>query len=173
MTVYSINPRTYKVESFKSKKHAQQHGNGNIIASTPGELAKDPNASMQILVNVYNNKSKVMTKRFSDKLVAARKIFSVLSGGTIEYGAVYNEKIITDTAPKLPDDVKTVTGKFAGKTIHCLVPYNPRRQATKGFHSMGILINSSKPVAYEDYIQQGGRRQDLQWDLERNHVEIK
>ena len=63
-------------------------------------------------------------------------------------------------------------GKYAGKSIRCLVEKNPRREGTKGFHSMGILINSSIPVSYENYISEGGRPNDLAWDLEKGHVEL-
>jgi hypothetical protein len=181
MKVYSIDPKTYNVKSYKSKKHAEQHGNGFIIASDPRELATNPNTTLQILVNVYNNNSSVMTKKFSDKLSGAKRVFEVIKEENTTLDA-FGEYISTKDAPWVDSAKKEVSknsevsssrGKFSGKTIHCLVKENPRRQATKGFHSMGILINSGDPVKYEDYIEQGGRRQDLQWDLDRKYVEIK
>jgi len=56
--------------------------------------------------------------------------------------------------------------------IKCLVEKNPRRQNTHGFHSMGILINAGEPVSYESYIAQGGRRQDLAWDIQKGYAGI-
>ncbi len=37
---------------------------------------------------------------------------------------------------------------------------------------MGILINAGEPVSYESYIAQGGRRQDLAWDIQKGYAGI-
>jgi len=67
-------------------------------------------------------------------------------------------------------------GKYAGKTIECLtmnrVVKNPRRENTHGFNSMGIIINAGGSVSYEEYIAQGGRPNDLAYDIEKGHVEL-
>lgn len=68
------------------------------------------------------------------------------------------------------------SGKYAGKTIECLtmnrVVKNPRRENTHGFNSMGIIINAGGSVSYEEYIAQGGRPNDLAYDIEKGHVEL-
>ena len=71
---------------------------------------------------------------------------------------------------KLQTHPRSVVATLA--LIKCLVDKNPRRQNTHGFHSMGILINAGEPVSYEAYIAQGGRRQDLAWDINKGYAEV-
>jgi hypothetical protein len=181
MTIYTFNNKTYKINSFESKKQAQSYGNGFIVASTPSELADNPNTTLQKLVNIFNNLSGDQTKKFPDKITGAKRIFAKLSKDAPEKGWVpaMGEKLVADSAPSKPKKAPTKDnpkGKFAGKIIICNVADNPRRQATKGFHSMGLLINlggKGATMSYEDYISQGGRRQDLAWDIEKGYVSIK
>ena len=58
----------------------------------------------------------------------------------------------------------------AGKKIYKLVKENPRREGTCGWHSFNLVKNG---IAYEDYIELGGRNQDLQWDIDHQFLELK
>jgi hypothetical protein len=60
-----------------------------------------------------------------------------------------------------------------GRTLKAIVEANPRREGTKGHHSMGIILNAgTKGISYEDYIAAGGRSNDLSWDIEHGSVEV-
>lgn len=86
------------------------------------------------------------------------------------------ENMGMDVAKVVKADAKQPRGKYAGKTIECLtmnrVVKNPRRENTHGFNSMGIIINAGGSVSYEEYIAQGGRPNDLAYDIEKGHVEL-
>ncbi len=181
MTIYVFDNKNYKTKSFASRKQTQSYGNGFIVASNPSELANDDNTTLQKLVNIFNNLSGDQTKKFPDKITGAKRIFTKLLKDAPEKGWIpgIDEKLVADSAPsksKKAPSQDSPKGKFAGKIITCNVADNPRRQATKGFHSMGLLINLGgigATMSYEDYIDQGGRRQDLAWDIEKGYVSVK
>lgn len=55
------------------------------------------------------------------------------------------------------------------KKIKKLVEENPRSIGSGGFKSWALL----KPnMTVEEYLQLGGRAQDLQWDLKKKYVEL-
>jgi hypothetical protein len=60
--------------------------------------------------------------------------------------------------------------QFAGKKIIKLVSVNPRRNGTAGFKSFDLLRNG---MSYEKYIEEGGRRVDLAYDLEHKYVALQ
>ena len=83
----------------------------------------------------------------------------------------------TKKAPKAKKAPKTDgTGRrgrvsqFAGKTIHKLVKENPRKPGTNGAKSWDALKSG---MSYEKYIEAGGRRQDLDFDLKKKYVELR
>ena len=50
---------------------------------------------------------------------------------------------------------------------------NPRREGTHGHCSYAIVLHSpDNRISYEEYKFKGGRNNDLQWDLDRGHLEI-
>lgn len=60
--------------------------------------------------------------------------------------------------------------QYAGKVIRKVETKNPRRDGTAGFSSWEALKSG---MTYEKYIEAGGRRQDLEWDLERGWVKLE
>jgi hypothetical protein len=58
----------------------------------------------------------------------------------------------------------------AGKVISKLVKTNPRREGTHGWNSFNIIKTG---MTYEEYIDLGGRANDLQWDIDHKWVELK
>lgn len=58
----------------------------------------------------------------------------------------------------------------AGKKIHKLVKENPRREGTPGHKSFALITSG---MSYEKYIELGGRPADLNYCIEKGHVEVK
>lgn len=196
MTVFAIDYKKNKLRAFKSEKAARSMGEVVLFTSV-NELLENRNTTNRGIVAVYNNCSDVAVKRFSDTRTGAARLFKLAQDIHVE-STPFDEapkktpqvaplKGMTPLgiAPKsapfsrenmgmdvVKTDVKKPRGKYAGKSIRCLVEKNPRREGTKGFHSMGILINSSIPVSYENYISEGGRPNDLAYDIEKGHVEL-
>ena len=87
-----------------------------------------------------------------------------------------------DTAPR-PNDKSAGTGtgakrgrksRFAGRKIVLIKRDNPRRPGTHGWRSYEILRDAGRRnLTYEQYIEAGGRSNDLAWDLDKGHVEVK
>jgi len=61
--------------------------------------------------------------------------------------------------------------KYSGMCLYSMSKDNHRRQGSFGYHSMQIIIENNG-ISYEDYISKGGRTRDLDWDLDKCHVEI-
>ena len=61
--------------------------------------------------------------------------------------------------------------KYSGMCLYAMSKDNHRRQGSFGYHSMQIIIENNG-ISYEDYISKGGRTRDLDWDLDKCHVEI-
>jgi|TARA_R110002020_G_scaffold20151_3_gene69037 hypothetical protein len=187
MKYYVLNLRTFKTVTASSKSEAERLGNGSIIFGSAEELARDQNTTGQILCRAYNEMSPVQIDRFADKVSGAKRLFKLVHSSapknefnfdkSVEELAVdsrpdemelYREKVLKDTStPK--------KSKYAGKTITCLVDENPRRENKKpvcGYASMKILIENKK-MSFEDYIEKGGRLQDLDWDLNKGWVSVE
>ena len=49
---------------------------------------------------------------------------------------------------------------------------NPRKEKTFGYHSMEIILNNPGRD-YEFYIKQGGRSNDLAWDIKKGNVVVR
>ena len=186
MTAYAIDFKNSTSRAFTSTSVARKMGNGLVIFTSAEDLLADRNTTGRGLVEVYNNNSDKPVKKFADNRTGAERILKLARDIHIESTPFdYSDK----PAPKkekqvkagpvsselfgkiVKDDAKQPRrGKYAGRMIRTISVRNPRREGTKGFHSMGILINAGEPVSYESYIAQGGRPNDLAWDLEKGHV---
>lgn len=176
MTAFAIDYKKNTIRAFKSERAARNMGNGLVVFTSVDELLANRNTTNQGIVAVYNNNTKVAVKRFSDTRTGAARLFKLAQEIHIESTPFDNSKeeemndveihVKTADAPKK----RGRNSGFEGKMIRALVEKNPRRENTHGFHSMAILINAGEPVSYEAYIAQGGRRQDLAWDLEKGNV---
>ena len=190
MTVFSIDYKKNKLRAFNSE-HAARNMGEVVIFRDAKELLENRNTTGRGLVEVYNNCADKPVKKFTDNKTGAERIFKLAQDIHIESTPFDKDDakpvkksrpfsrenmgippLGVDVAKVVKADAKQPRGKYAGKSIRCLVEKNPRREGTKGFHSMGILINSSIPVSYENYISEGGRPNDLAWDLEKGHVEL-
>lgn len=63
--------------------------------------------------------------------------------------------------------------KFSGKRIVPSRKDNPRRPGSHGYRSYEIVRKRPKGISFEDYIERGGRTQDLQWDLDHGFVKVQ
>jgi hypothetical protein len=193
MTAFAIDYKSNTIRAFKSKRVAQNMGNGLVVFTSVDELLENRNTTNQGIVAVYNNNTDVAVKRFSDTRTGATRLFKLAQKIHTEstpfdnnspFSAENMGMTVKSKKEKEMNDVEIhvktadATKKrgrnsgYEGKMISALVAENPRRQNTHGFHSMGILINAGEPVSYEAYIAQGGRRQDLAWDIQKGNAGI-
>ena len=179
MTAYAINFKNSTIRAFTSTSVAHKMGNGLVIFTSVDELLADRNTTGRGLVEVYNSYADKPVKKFADNKTGAERIIKLAQNMNVETTPFdHADKPVpadrgeaglsTTTMGKA--DAKKPRGKYAGRMIRTISVRNPRREGTKGFHSMGILINAGEPVSYESYIAQGGRPNDLAWDLEKGHV---
>jgi|TARA_X000001388_G_scaffold73794_1_gene65948 hypothetical protein len=183
MTVFSIDYKKNKLRAFNSE-HAARNMGEVVIFRDAKELLENRNTTGRGLVEVYNNCVDKPVKKFTDNKTGAERIFKLAQEIHVEstpfdkVDAKQESSSTVEPASLTRPQIRKLSkiakprGKYEGKSIRCLVEKNPRREGTKGFHSMGILINSSIPVSYENYISEGGRPNDLAWDLEKGHVEL-
>ena len=188
MKAFAIDYKQNTIRAFSSERVAQQMGNGLVVFSSAEELVQNRNTTHQRLVALFNDNARKigsgLVKRFSDTKAGAKRIMKLAESLPLEetpFEKLNGEKQMnTEQRNDVEVHVKTADAPkkrgrnsgFEGKMIKCLVDKNPRRQNTHGFHSMGILINAGEPVSYEAYIAQGGRRQDLAWDINKGYAEV-
>jgi len=190
MKAFAIDYKQNTIRAFSSKRIAQKMGNGLVVFSSVDELLENRNTTNQGIVRVYNNNTKVAVKRFTDTRTGAARLLKLAQEIPVEQTPFehlngekkMNEEILNQDDNKADVEVHVKSANatkkrgrkagFEGKMIRALVEKNPRRQNTHGFHSMGILINAGEPVSYESYIAQGGRRQDLAWDIQKGYAGI-
>lgn len=70
------------------------------------------------------------------------------------------------------------TSEFAGKLIKLTAAIaekgNPRKVGTFGHKSMEIIINAGGDgIRYEEFASEGGRPNDLRWDIDKGHVTVE
>lgn len=106
------------------------------------------------------------------KCAELREAIIELSGPSSKKGAVAkakkSEKTDGDEGEGSPKGRKATA---AGKFIHRNVKDNPRRAGTHG-HASFDLIPAKGGISYEDYIAQGGRNNDLRYDIEHGFAQL-
>lgn len=145
-----------KLTLHRTKKAA---GSDFPVYGSEKALAESPikNNEMAILYAEITGKPLI---RFPDKKVAAKRLWAACE----EHLSARGKKVGRPLG----------TGKFAGKIIYPKCRKNPRRKVGgKGWHSYEIILGKSEGIPYEDYVANGGRPQDLQWDIDRNWAEVK
>ncbi len=75
-----------------------------------------------------------------------------------------NTKTVQTAAPK------GRASEFTGQRIIRLKKENPRREGSKGYQSWEVI---EKGMTYEQYIEAGGRRVDLAWDIAHGNIRMK
>ena len=111
-----------------------------------------------------------------DSAVAACKKVDELKRTAIPPAPKEEEKTMNDTTTIEKPEAKKRgrTSSNAGRTLVALVDFNPRREGSKGHHSMQLILDAGKNgIKYEDYIAGGGRNNDLAWDIEHGAVKVE
>ncbi len=70
---------------------------------------------------------------------------------------------------KSSGEPKGKLSKFSGRKLFPVSSTNPRRPQSYGFTSLQIIIDNPG-ISYEEFTNLGGRRQDLQWDIDHGSV---
>jgi hypothetical protein len=81
------------------------------------------------------------------------------------------EKRVMENKVKDPNARRGRLSGFAGKKIKCLVSENPRVAGSCGWHSMKVILENPE-ISYEEFVEKGGRRVDLAWDLKLGRLEL-
>ena len=174
---YTLNPKSLVVKAYESDKVARSMGNGVAFFKNADELLADRNVTGPLLVSAYNELTDKPVKKFSDNKTGAKRFMDAIAdihvtttpfdGGTKVKSPPQIDALPGMTplgiAPKKP------RGSFAGKVINVLVTANPRKENKKevcGYASFQLLLNHGVDMPYELYIKQGGRLQDLKWDID-------
>lgn len=77
--------------------------------------------------------------------------------------------------PKTPKEGGGLRGResaFHGKFLFPLMATNPRREGVPGWVSFGLILK--KPgITTKEFLEKGGRLEDLRWDVKKGHVEVR
>jgi len=184
---YTLDPKSLVVKGYESDKVARSMGNGVAFFKNADELLADRNVTGPLLVNAYNEIADKPVKKFSDNKTAAKRFMDAIADIHVTTTPFDGETKVKsppqiDALPGMtplgiaPKKVAKPRGSFAGKVINVLVTANPRKENTKevcGYASFQLLLNHGVDMPYELYIKQGGRLQDLKWDIDHEWAEVK
>ena len=184
---YTLDPKSLVVKGYESDKVARSMGNGVAFFKNADELLADRNVTGPLLVNAYNEIADKPVKKFSDNKTAAKRFMDAIADIHVTT-TPFDGEIKVKSPPQIdalpgmtplgiaPKKVAKPRGSFAGKVINVLVTANPRKENTKevcGYASFQLLLNHGVDMPYELYIKQGGRLQDLKWDIDHEWAEVK
>jgi len=182
MTVYAINTNTLQCRPFASEEEMRSSGNiWHGFRSAEDLESKMVGLGLTItkMATIYNKVSEKEVKKFADKKTAAKRVFNAIADQVVTIDEIVKKPKTPQIDPLpgmtplgLTPAPKTTRGQFAGKWIHNLAGDNPRREGTVGHKSFEILIRHGADMPYEAYIENGGRRQDLAWDINKGFVEV-
>jgi len=167
------------IYSYNSKASAQNGGNYGTIFSSAEELESCAVTSSQ-MVDVYNhhNPSAKITK-FSDRATACKRILALAQAKAEDKSHDPRKEdpmneIRTATKPESAGEKRGRSSQFNGKKLFPAngLSENPRRNGTSGHKSMSIIL-ASPGITFEDFVADGGRAQDLRWDIAHNAVRVE
>jgi predicted GIY-YIG superfamily endonuclease len=134
--------------------------------------------SISKMAEVYNRYAKdlgkPMIKKFETRQSGEKRLSEIMAVHLVWK----EEQRLMKEAEKMEQKVKegknTQRGRvstFKGKKITSLVQENPRVAGSHGWQSMKIILDNPG-ITYEEFIQKGGRRVDLAWDLKYQRLEL-
>ena len=128
------------------------------------------------IVKLYNQITGKDINRMSDNKTGVARLWDAMQSIQPEEKEV---KTVSGVKPKEEANIpkKETRGrksKFSDHTVlTTTLTENPRRKGSNGYNSMQIIIEAKdKKITYAQYINLGGRRQDLVWDLDKGNVVI-
>jgi hypothetical protein len=183
---YTLNPKSLVVKGYESEKVARSMGNGVAFFKNADELLADRSVTGSLLVKAYNELTDKPVKKFSDNKTGAKRFMDAIAdihvtttpfdGGTKVKSPPQIDALpgMTPLGIAEPKKVAKPRGSFAGHMIKILVTENPRKANTKevsGYASFNLLLKHGADMPYEYYIKEGGRLQDLKWDIDHGWAE--
>lgn len=172
--------REPKILALPTKREALNFGNGLVLVQHPIDLEQSK-ISIADMLDLYNyvSKSAQPIKNFRDRKTAAEKLMALAEAkAEIANCSAKETKVensVSATVEKQTANRKGRSSSFKGRLISISpsLEKNPRREGTNGHKSIEIVINARNGITYEDFIDQGGRRKDLAWDLAHGFVIIE
>lgn len=178
MRTFGFNFASGKVFEFKSRKQAENAGKNVLVACTADDLVKSAVTSKQMAELYFKHYKSLPESLQKDKRSAASMMISLAQAKAIKVETPSNEAKQMKAEKKTksePNGRKGRNSMFDRKTFRLAdgIKENPRREGTKGFKSMTIIMSAGpKGIKYEDFLAQGGRRIDLAWDLVRDRIVV-
>lgn len=175
-----------KIVEFKSRKVAEQCGNGLFIACSAEDIVKSA-VTMDQMIHLYNKhcgKQPVALSDWETKKAAANCMIALALAKAKKVNQQVEAKVMSEQvetakptkSPKAPSNGrKGRNSMFDGRTFKVADGrnVNPRREGTKGHKSFAIVMGAGpKGIKYEDFLAQGGRRVDLAWDLTHDNIVV-
>ena len=187
MRTFGFNFSSGKVFEFKSRKHAESAGNGIMIACSADDIVKSVVTTKQMAEMYFKHYNSLPDALRKDKRSAASMMIALAHAKAVKVQAPTTEakpmseetEVKSVKAPKKPkaesNGRKGRNSMFDGRSFRMRegITTNPRREGTKGYTSMAIvLLAGPKGIKYEDFLAQGGRRVDLAWDLVHDNIVV-
>lgn len=167
------NPKD-SIIAFTSKSGASLDPTSGILVTSEQDFFDNYMFRNEDFVSVYNSLSlKERVKRFADRKTAVKRTWNLFTDLAARKLIEVRETISTVKNLKQPKGKRGRKSIYEGKRIILResVEKNPRRRFSHGFNSFEIVLKH-KEILYEKYIQLGGRRQDLAWDLYMKRVKV-
>lgn len=178
--MFYVDPtnRTAMVRRVDSKEATAGLGNkGVLVASADDLMEAKTNLSNSALVEVYNSLADQPIQKFSDRESAVKRTWAMMTAAELPEAAAAPSADAPEAEAKPAKTGgrgrKPGSGEYAGKTVFALRDTNPRRAGTHGFRSFEIIRGKPDGVPYAEYIEAGGRPNDLRWDIDRKWAEVK
>jgi hypothetical protein len=144
---------------------------GKTIASHYSET--DAEALARSVINgkfreVYPTMTKTTPPKAKDLLARAEKI---LKTKALPVKAKIEKAPKEPKAPKEGGTRPRLSTVYAGKKLTAVHDENPRRTGTAGHKSMEI-IRKHPGMTVDEFLNRGGRSNDLRWDIEKGNVKL-
>lgn len=160
--VLAIDLKNLKVQTYETKRDAENTGNGKQIFATEKDLAAAQGISGRDMVNLWNKFSGQEVKKFASKAEGARRIWSLAMGKL--------------SAPKkVKPKAATASGKGrTGNRGMCLKPRveeNPYRPGSKS-HTAFQMVLDKPGLVFAVYVDCGARVNTLNGAIRDGYVSL-
>jgi hypothetical protein len=191
------------VRKYKNGSSAAQAALGltdlGAVTATDENLKNVPTSLLVVLHNIIRPEKPI--KKFADRETAEKRMVGVLEvlakpGEDVPVPESTASSDATDASSPAGEDTDMAnkaksrkSGKknpkkerinategagrpsmFAGKVIRKIATENPRRENSLGWKSWNLLKSG---MTYEKYIEAGGRRTDLAWDIAHGFAKVE
>ena len=177
MTVYAININSLQCRPFATEREMNSCGNiwhGFRSAEDLESKMVGLGLTIDKMVTIYNKVSEKEVKKFSDKKTAAKRVFNAIADQVVTIDEVSENLKGTPEGDLISAVAKIANPRntFEGKWIKVLEEKNLRKSSGRGYSSYEVLLKHGADMPYELYIENGGRKEDLSWDIKKGWVEL-